>query len=74
MREGACEQLHDNKGVRPLIRPYSLISRLEKLGIGCATLVIAHRLATVRHADRIIVVERDRIHSVGTHEELLRAD
>jgi len=36
--------------------------------------VIAHRLATVRHADRIIVMDRGRIHAVGTHEDLLRAD
>ena len=47
---------------------------LEKLESGRTTLVIAHRLATVRHADRIIVIERGRIHSVGTHEELLRAN
>ena len=47
---------------------------LEKLESGRTTLVIAHRLATVRHADRIIVVDRGRIHSVGTHDELLRAN
>jgi len=47
---------------------------LEKLESGRTTLVIAHRLATVRHADRIIVIDRGRIHSVGTHEELLRAN
>jgi ATP-binding cassette subfamily B protein len=47
---------------------------LQKLESGRTTLVIAHRLATVRHADRIIVIERGRIHSIGTHQELLRAD
>jgi ATP-binding cassette subfamily B protein len=47
---------------------------LERLASGRTTLVIAHRLATVRHADRIIVVDRGRIHAVGTHAELLRAD
>lgn len=46
---------------------------LEKLESGRTTLVIAHRLATVRHADRIIVIERGRIHAVGTHDELLQA-
>ena len=47
---------------------------LERLAHGRTTLVIAHRLATVHHADRIIVMERGRIHAVGTHQELLRAD
>jgi ATP-binding cassette subfamily B protein len=47
---------------------------LERLTRGRTTLVIAHRLATVRHADRIIVLDRGRIHAVGTHAELLRAD
>jgi ATP-binding cassette subfamily B protein len=47
---------------------------LEQLECGRTTLVIAHRLATVRHADRIIVMDRGRIHAVGTHLELLRAD
>ena len=40
---------------------------------GRTTFVIAHRLATVERADRIIVLERGRIQSVGTHRELVRA-
>jgi ATP-binding cassette subfamily B protein len=46
---------------------------LEQLERGRTTLVIAHRLATVRHADRIIVMDRGRVHAVGTHTELLRS-
>jgi len=46
---------------------------LERLARGRTTLVIAHRLATVRHADRIIVLDRGRVHAVGTHAELLRS-
>ena len=35
------------------------------------SIVIAHRLSTVRHADRIIVLENGRIIEEGNHEELL---
>lgn len=43
----------------------------EKLSEGRTTIVIAHRLATVRHADRIAVIEGGRIVELGSHEELL---
>ena len=44
---------------------------LEALERGRTTLVIAHRLATVQHADRIVVLERGRIVAQGTHAELI---
>jgi ATP-binding cassette, subfamily B, bacterial len=44
---------------------------LQRLKGGRTTLVIAHRLATVRNADRIIVLEQGRIVAEGTHETLL---
>jgi len=44
---------------------------LERLMAGRSVLIIAHRLATVRHADRIAVMERGRIVGVGSHDELL---
>ncbi|MDO9080921.1 MAG: hypothetical protein Q7U44_08960, partial [Desulfuromonadales bacterium] len=34
---------------------------------------VAHRLATARHADRIVVLRRGRIREVGSHSELLAA-
>ncbi|NGZ74032.1 ABC transporter ATP-binding protein [Saccharibacillus alkalitolerans] len=46
---------------------------LAELAVGRTTLVIAHRLATIRNADRIIVVNRDGIAEQGKHQELVEA-
>ena len=43
---------------------------LETLMEGRTTLMIAHRLATVQHADRIIVLDEGKIQATGTHSEL----
>jgi ATP-binding cassette, subfamily B, bacterial len=45
---------------------------LEKLTEGRTTLVIAHRLATVRNADKIIVMNQGKITAQGTHAQLLK--
>ncbi|MEP1588690.1 MAG: ABC transporter ATP-binding protein [Tateyamaria sp.] len=44
---------------------------LDRLSTGRTTLVIAHRLATIRNADKIIVMDRGEVMDTGTHEELL---
>ena len=44
---------------------------LDELSVGRTTLTIAHRLSTVRHADRIVVLDHGRIVQQGRHEELV---
>ncbi|WP_459501830.1 ABC transporter ATP-binding protein [Bacillus sp. C1] len=44
---------------------------LAELSVGRTTLVIAHRLATIKNADRIVVVNKDGIAEQGSHEELI---
>ncbi len=47
---------------------------LKALMQGRTTLVIAHRLATVQHVDRIVVMDNGHVENSGTHDELLKSD
>ena len=49
-------------------------SALEALSVGRTTLVIAHRLGTIRNADRIVVMQDGQVREVGSHAALLAQD
>jgi ABC-type multidrug transport system fused ATPase/permease subunit len=44
---------------------------LDKLMIGRTSIVIAHRLATIRNADKIVVLQKGEVQESGTHQELM---
>jgi len=49
-----------------------IFDRLLKATRHCTTILISHRFSTVRHADRICVLERGRVVELGSHDELMK--
>jgi ATP-binding cassette subfamily B protein len=49
-----------------------ILGNLEHFFAGRTVVVVAHRLSTVRNADKIVVLEKGKICETGTHEELIQ--
>lgn len=49
----------------------TILSNLKKVRKGKTTLIISHRISTIKDADKIIIVDEGRVIDVGTHDELI---
>lgn len=48
-----------------------IVNNLQSFYFGKTTVIVAHRLSTVKHADQIVVLEKGKIVEIGTHNELI---
>jgi ATP-binding cassette subfamily C protein CydD len=51
----------------------AIVAAIDRLSVGRTVLVIAHRLSTVAHMDRVVVLEAGRVTESGSHDELVSA-
>ena len=47
---------------------------LERLVKGRTTFAIAHRLSTLKHSNRLLIIEKGKLEEIGTHDELIEKD
>src|SRR5206468_2548730 len=74
LRDAPVVLLDEPTSALDAVTEQAISESLERLLVGRTAIVIAHRLATVRRADQILVIEGGRIVQRGTHDELLQED
>ncbi len=71
IKEAAVLILDDSLSAVDMVTEKQIIERLRELRHGKTTVIVAHRLSAVRHANQIVVLEKGQIVERGTHAELL---
>ena len=64
--------LDDSLSAVDTITEAKVLKNIQKLRVGKTTIIIAHRISTIKHADFIIVLDEGRICEKGTHNELVK--
>lgn len=71
---GICVYKHEATASIDPENEHLIQQAISELTIGKTVIVIAHRLATIEHADQILVVDDGRIVQKGTHNQLIRQE
>ncbi len=72
IKDAAVLILDDSLSAVDMITEKKIIERIRELREGKTTIIVAHRLSAVRHADHIVVLDKGQIHERGTHATLLK--
>lgn len=72
MRDAQILILDEPTAALDAIAEHDVFTRFTELAKGRMTILISHRLSTIRMADRIVVLHDGRVHEQGTHQELMK--
>lgn len=71
LKEAPVLILDDSLSAVDMVTEKQIIERIKELRAGKTTLIVAHRLSAVHHAEQIIVLDKGKVSARGTHAELI---